>query len=219
MKHHNYNYDNLLDEDKDLAQREANMRDTHDVLANLGIAHWLYEGALLGIYRAGGFIPWDWDVDWLLYEHDVHEHRKEICLALMDRGFKVDVCRVSGRSKVRLYRGLSTERVALNAYTLNTKYKLLTRVPYRFPARLFGTGTIEYSGVYYPCPTPVEEYLELAYGDWRTPVKSGDPNKYRRGRGARSAEVEERYAKAKAAGLYRYDTDPRQGYHRLDGDA
>ena len=189
-----YDYDKLLKIPKNFIQREKNLRNAKSIFESLGLKFWLSDGAVLGFYRDGGFIEWDWDLDFIMFTEDMVTSYKAIAKAFRKSGFTVSVKLDSVRPKFGIT--LNGEKLMVTGYCLDKKRKLRVRVPYRFPDRLFRPGgTIAFNGETYPCPGPVEEYLELAYGDWRTPVKSGDPDHYRRGRGKFSAAVEARYQK------------------------
>jgi len=49
------------------------LREVVRVLDELGVACWLDQGALLGIFRDGRFIPWDADIDLSVWDEDVRE--------------------------------------------------------------------------------------------------------------------------------------------------
>jgi len=211
----------LLTEKKNFIQREKNLRDVKKVLDNLNVRFWLYEGALLGFYRDGKFISWDWDLDFLVFSEEIYPHLTEVRDGLVAFGFQATIASHGNngtvkRSKIDVIRG--KERLSLNSYFLNEITNTRVRVPYRFPARLFNPGTfIEINGVKYPCPAPIEEYLELAYGDWKTPIKTSDPDDYRRGR--KSGTAEQRYLKMKKDKVYHYyTTQVYQGYDKQKGD-
>ena len=49
------------------------LREVVRVLDELGVACWLDQGALLGIFRDGRFIPWDADIDLSVWDEDVRD--------------------------------------------------------------------------------------------------------------------------------------------------
>lgn len=216
-----YDYDKLVEREYDLKQRAKNLEEIKKILDKLKIRFWLYEGGLLGIYREGNFIPWDFDLDILLYSEDLIEKRYILKNTLKKNGFKTSKAKRQHLNKKRpkLIATKNGEKVSFNGYFLNRKQKLRVRIPYRFPCRFFEPGTtINFKGVDYPCPNPIEEYLEMAYGDWRTPIRSGNPDEYRLGRDKKSKKLKEKYLKAKEEGIYKYDIKHKQGYKRIEGD-
>ena len=203
-----YDYDKLLRLSCDLEQRHLNLIDTKKILDKLGIRFWLYEGALLGIYRDGDFIPWDWDLDFLVFTEEIliSGILQKIKKSFKLEGFKVSIKKHKGednypRLKIGIIR--NGDKLSINGYNLDKKNNVRTRIPYRFPCKLFeGGGHIEFKGIKYPCPSPIEDYLELSYGDWKTPIKSGNPDEYRRGRGKHSKDVEDKYKRKIDDGEY-----------------
>ncbi|MCD6390775.1 MAG: LicD family protein [Dehalococcoidia bacterium] len=49
------------------------LREVVRILDELGITFWLDQGALLGIFRDGRFIPWDADIDLSVWDEDVRK--------------------------------------------------------------------------------------------------------------------------------------------------
>jgi len=196
-----YDYNKLIERPKDMVRRRKNLEAVAAVLDTIGVRWWLYEGALLGFYRDGDFIAWDFDVDILMDSTYMVENYAKICGAVSETGLtaKEDArTRVGIRPKIKV--DSDGEPISINGYRFTETE--VVREPYRFPLEWWSDGTIEQWGVKYPCPTPIEDYLEAAYGCWKTPICSGNPNEYRRGRGVRSLGVERTYRKAKKRGEY-----------------
>ena len=211
-----YDYNKKLHKSRNMLQRNKNMQEVHWILNELNIDHWLYEGALLGIYRDGDFIPWDWDVDFLVYSEQLYPNIENLVKLLKKSGFKTKYVKDKKRPKVGISR--NDEKISINGYFLNKKKKLRVRIPYRFPCELFDPGAlIKFKKELYYCPEPIEKYLEMAYGDWKTPIISGNPDEYRRGRGDNSSNVEKRYHQE--VGKYHWvGLEDFQGYQKINGD-
>jgi len=77
MSHSRARIDNSLAEIRasgPFSEREIYLlREVVRVLDELGVACWLDQGALLGIFRDGRFIPWDADIDLSVWDEDVRE--------------------------------------------------------------------------------------------------------------------------------------------------
>lgn len=140
-----------------------------DVLDELGVKWWLSAGTMLGLYRDGGFIPHDTDIDVGV----LGEPSKE-----MDEAFKS-----AGYLELRFMpfqRAFQKDNVVFDIYffqqlndTLICDCDIGRLIK---PASLFDTlGTIEFLGREYPTPNPVETYLEVRYGkDWKIPKTKKD---------------------------------------------
>lgn len=217
-----YNYDKLLKRKPNLDIRNSNLQLAKKILNKLKIKYWLYEGALLGIYREGNFIAWDWDLDLLVYTEEILPKFESVIKAFKKNGFKCNGKKNIKKKRPKIGLQKDGEKISINGYFLNKKKNLRVRVPYRFPTRFFKCNeTIKFKGEVYPCPGPIEEYLEMAYGDWKVPIKSGNPDEYRRGRGKNSKKVNDRYKEAKSNGAYKkYDINKidLQGYKPISGD-
>ena len=48
------------------------------ILNNLSINFFIDNGLLLGIYRDGDLIKWDWDIEFSLYDHDLTNNFEKI---------------------------------------------------------------------------------------------------------------------------------------------
>ena len=141
------------------------------------IPFFLIQGTALGAYRDNGFAPRDVDIDLgILIEH-LLPHFHQVLVDLQESGFLW-----STRSKP-----FSRERIIV-AKRAGVKIDITTYVPwkeFRFCANT--DPALHYSVVYrhemmetydvvkvfgkcFRVPAPVEEYLQLEYGeDWRTP--------------------------------------------------
>lgn len=161
------------------------------MLENAGVRYCLDGGTLLGIYRDGGLLPWDNDMDLFVDARDVDK-----ILALRWWLWRIG-CRLSTRAfeqdntfartgqmrilKVKTLRHFGPHRGTLNLdvivkYKQNDHYfwkigKVIKKVPSHFYDSF---GEIEFRGRVYPTPCDLEAYLATRYGDFRQVVKDYD---------------------------------------------
>lgn len=154
-------------------QATQNLLDIKKILDELKIVFWLDAGTLLGAYRDKDFCEGDEDdVDlctwssYLALKEDIvrkavelgfdllHEWELEICLER--GGARVDIF-FNGRKGVEAYRHLYSGQSILRYLVVPARYYEVL-VP------------CEFKGETFLAPSPTEEYLELKYGDWRTPI-------------------------------------------------
>ncbi len=137
-------------ENKEIADRLLGAWD--DVCIELNIPHFLILGTCLGFHRDKGYIESDSDLDvGVLCDPPRLE---ELAAGLLKKGI-VD----GGRLAVNINFG---------------RKKILLDVWHKFgplhQAFLKKFDTIEYEGRTYNTPSPIEDYLEFTYVDWRTPT-------------------------------------------------
>ena len=132
----------------------------------LGTRWCLLLGTCLGMYRDGGYIEWDNDID--LGVIAPAEGLKELFTRLADQGFE--------RGRTYLNPGNeANQHFRKNRVLLDIFFKFTDRQK-RF---LTSFDRVIYTGKSFNIPHPVEEYLAFEFGDWRTPRdgKSRGPGK------------------------------------------
>ena len=149
-----------------------------DIL-NKTLQKWfLTGGSLLGAVRDGDFIHWDWDVEVSVLAEEAVQKEGELLKNLIEAGFLIFSNDTSIENFKITLKGWGTEFEILGRY-LNATKDLRTRNITKVPAYLFKeVETITLRGHDFPAPSPVNKYLEALYGDWKTPLKTGDKKKY-----------------------------------------
>lgn len=156
--------------------------DLKTVLDKLGVVFWLDGGTLLGACRENGFMASDFDIDVGIKGEDddkLHVIRE----ALQERGFgyfhlKEHPCGegkqlswvkdgIPGDIFVYYSRDGVRFRVMFDITPHGTVRYIPCVTPARFFERLQKIDFMDY-GVEFNMPSPVEEYLECQYGDWKT---------------------------------------------------
>jgi len=135
------------------------------VLDRLKIPFFLNFGTLLGVYRDGGFIPDDRDIDIGILGY---ERKQEICDALKKEGF---THRIINKSIDNLYM-IKLVPVDIHMFKDPGKkydYYMEGASLYRLPKRFAEFKKIKFLGRNFLIPKKTEEYLEHYYGNWRIP--------------------------------------------------
>lgn len=123
-----------------------------DVAKELNIKACIAFGLCLGLYRDGGYITEDNDLDVVVIAPD---QDKVITEALWEHGF-----------------GIGAYHEGYGRNTHFYKDKILLDVFWRQIGEFFMPveyDMVDYNGKQYPAPAPIEEFLSRCYLDWKTP--------------------------------------------------
>lgn len=154
-------------------QATQNLLDVKKILEELDITFWLDGGTLLGAYRDKDFCLNDEDdVDLCTWDNYVHlkgaviDKAKELGFTLL-HDWQLEICIGRGGARVDLF---FNKRNGKDAYTHiymgNVIHKFVV-IPIKHYERL---EKLEFKGAEFYIPGEVEKFLEMKYGDWRTPV-------------------------------------------------
>lgn len=158
--------------ESELKSHAQGLKELANILDEFDIYWFLSCGALLGAYRDGDFIPWDWDIDIELKKEQASPVIKTLVRRLNERGFKARA------SRFRVIAKKYGTMYILRLWGRKGKWRRLGKAR-KVPAKYFESlGQIELRGNMYPCPADIEGFLEFRYGDWRTPVKAANPANY-----------------------------------------
>ena len=153
------------------------------VLETMNVIYFIDQGTVLGAVREGGFLKDDHDIDMGFF---MGSYRKEEMLEiLLGAGFTVewllDTPDHLSPQYSMWYKGVRVDFSCFCHDLLLEKvwhYSYLPLVSYArnvFPARLFNVmETVKLADGSYPAPSPVEEYLERRYGNWKMRQKRWD---------------------------------------------
>ena len=159
---------------KDLSNQMKGLLVLSKVLDKILKRWFLSGGTLLGAYRDGDFIPWDWDVEVNVLTEEASKKEGELLNGLVAAGFLIASSDSSTENFKIVAVGWGTEYEILGRYlreTDDTRTRIMTKVP----ARFFKTSeTVTLRGYDFPAPSPIDQFLEALYGDWKTPLKTKD---------------------------------------------
>ncbi|NHZ86542.1 MAG: hypothetical protein GWP19_11800, partial [Planctomycetia bacterium] len=157
---------------------------TIDQLKKNNIPFWIEAGTLLGIYRDGDLISWDYDAD-----IGIPAEYSDKVLAMKYKFFPRYIVRkranirrwIPGNTRVVKVKATLEKLQQINfhidlfcVYKVKDKYRWIdSDVCKQVDRKFFDTqDSIEWEGRKIPIPAHTEEYLSLRYGDWRIPSKS-----------------------------------------------
>ena len=135
-------------------------------------------GTLLGAYRDGDFIPWDWDIEVTVLTEEAIKKKNFIIDGLLASGFKLKKTNTSQENFKIVVEGWGTKYEILGRQLNrdgNLRVRLMTKVPSKFFEKV---QMVTFRGHKFPAPSPVEGFLEALYGNWKTPVKTIDKKSY-----------------------------------------
>ncbi len=157
---------------------------TIDQLQQHNIPFWLEAGTLLGIYRDGDLIAWDYDADISIpaeYSDKVAALRYKFFPRYIVK--KRPICNrwIPGDTRVVKVKTAREKLQQINfhidlfcVYKVNNKYRWVdSGVLKQVDAKFFDNQEyIKWEGRKIPLPAYTDEYLSLRYGNWRIPSKS-----------------------------------------------
>jgi len=176
VRHHHYKPKNGNED-----SRAENLISVVNVLNCVGLDYWLTNGTALGMYRDGRFIPWDDDTDVDVMEEKFIPVFDSLKSMFIGAGFIVrGICNPQ-KTKMSLFRfqeKLSLRGLFLDKSYRNNRYRL--RKNYKYNRAFYDDADlVNYRGVKYRVPHPIEKFLIYCYGrKWRTPNMSDKEREY-----------------------------------------
>lgn len=162
----------------DQSKALKNLKDTIEILENLGIYYWLEAGTCLGAIREKDFIAHDTDIDIGVFGLD---KKDDVAIEMVKKGFEFhyiygtkykgyEMSFIRDGIKVDIFYFYKNDGIIYTSIW-NKKEQIILD----FPARLFEElKEIEFLGLKVKVPNPPEEYLTIRYGDWKQVVKKWD---------------------------------------------
>jgi len=158
-----------------IPQSTTNLFTTVDALENLNIKYTLVRGTMLGIYRGGGLIEHDTDVDlavWVQDENKIIELTKDLedSQLMLTRFNNKILSFTRGSDYIDLYMYRAEEK---NSNVLHCRHIFGTLTTMDFD----NSNTVTFHNRNLTCVNDPEDYFQKLYGsDWRTPIKGMQAN-------------------------------------------
>ena len=128
-------------------------------------------GSLLGIIRDGDFIDWDEDIDLNILQEDI-ERFKNSLWDLKEKGFELSRCDRCGHLYSVTRNGEFVDFYIMEK--ISPEIRTNMGPDFVFDKHLVNLMDWDFNGLKIQVPVEYESYLELMYGDWRTPVQYAD---------------------------------------------
>ncbi len=148
-------------------------------IMNSVLKNWfLSGGTLLGVYRDGDFIPWDWDVEVTVLSEEALIKEGVLLKSLVSAGFIITNLDSTEENFKIDAKGWGTSYEIVGRYLKNNdsvRARSMTEVPSKF---FQSTEIVTFRGHDFPAPNPVDKFLEAMYGNWKKPKKTIDKNEY-----------------------------------------
>ncbi len=162
----------------ELTMRAQGLSELAEIIKSFDCDWHVSGGTALGVAREKDFIPWDWDVGIAVKAEQFKDIWPSFVQKVQKEGFEV--------FQLRTFALENNEKILLKKYDQNYEILFWTKKGDKRVRKIFcrsskffdKTEMRKLRGKYYPFPSPLEEYLEEVYGDWRTPIRDGDKKKY-----------------------------------------
>ncbi len=159
------------------------------VLSSILNKWFLSGGTLLGVYRDGDFIPWDWDVEVTVLTEEAINKKDLIIDGLLESGFKLKKTNDTKENFKIVVEGWGTKYEILGRY-LNENHDLRVRLMTKVPSKYFEKiQMVSFRGHEFPAPCPTQDFLKALYGNWKTTIKTTDKRSYFSANAYRPVEI------------------------------
>ena len=147
-----------------------------EILKSLDVEYYITCGTALGWHRDSAFIPWDDEIDIDILSDVMIPNMEKMREKFIEQGFVVRTTHRGNTSKMILYKkGIKVATGAV--YDGEDGYHHAKF--YKWPSKFYENAVKhEFAGRNFLLPGPLDEYLTYMYGDWKTTIKSYDPNEY-----------------------------------------
>lgn len=176
----------LFDKNEKQQKFHAKMlSDSKIILDKHDIKYFIAGAALLGAIRENDLIKWERGLP-LMVDSRQAIKKQSVLIKDFGKSFTIGKCFSKVENwKIRMYRDFEGIKYFIeivghykkgNEYLRKLKRKIKI-IPSEFYDKPF--KQIEIRGVKYNIPYNSEKFLTWVYGDWRTPIRSNNPSKFR----------------------------------------
>lgn len=150
----------------DREQGLDNLRRLMPVLQEAGIFAAPTYGTLLGMVRDGDFIPWDEDIDLVMFSED-EQRLRNLLWTLREEGF--ELIRYDKRGLYSIMRGGEYIDFYVMYPTADARVRYSVARDFILEKHLRELEPFDFKGLSLLRPVDYDGFLRLNYGDWRTP--------------------------------------------------
>lgn len=148
-----------------------NLKDILTIMRNHNISVSPACGSLLGIIRDGGFIDWDEDIDLNILKEDT-EKLKDCLWDLKGKGFELFRCDRCGHLYSIIRNGEYVDFYIMEK--ISPEVRTNFGPDFVLDEHLTYLRDWDFNGLTIQVPREYESYLELMYGNWKTPIQYAD---------------------------------------------
>lgn len=152
--------------DKDISFN--NLKDILVVMKSYNIRVSPACGSLLGIIRDGNFIDWDEDIDLNILQEDIDNFKNSLW-DLKEIGFELFRCDRCGHLYSVTRNGEYVDFYIMEK--ISPEIRTNMGPDFVFDKHLINLMDWNFKGLNIQVPIEYESYLEMMYGDWKTPVQ------------------------------------------------
>jgi phosphorylcholine metabolism protein LicD len=166
---------------KELNERKAIFFEIIKILKKRDIPLFLQGGILLGAKREKNFIKWDWDVEISVFAKDLLRSYKQITSDLKKKNFQIKTLNhAMFNPKIEFFKkNHNATSFSILGWHYSFFRQAYTRKKLKIPLKFMKKmGKIKFFKQTFLCPSPIDEYLEHQYGNWKMPIRTSNKSKY-----------------------------------------
>lgn len=164
--------------DAELESQRMFLRDLAQRLEEREFPYVLASGTLLGIFRDGDLIPWDWDLQLYFRTEDLLPRLEDFVSLL--KSMSLSITRnevVRNTQEIKVVALLDDIKLEVTSWTLLDDFRV--RRASQLPAHLFeDVAYINFCGTKLRTFGDPKEFLQWSYGDWETPMRTAQKSAY-----------------------------------------
>lgn len=146
------------------------------ILKSFDLDYYLACGTVLGLHREKTFIEWDDEIDIDMFSEVLVPNLEKLKEVFMGAGYIVRMTPRGKTSKINVFKdGIKIAIGAVYDGGDGNRHNAGLKCPSKFYENYEMLNFCERE---FKVPGPIEDYLTYYYGDWKTPVKSYDPEEY-----------------------------------------
>lgn len=167
--------------DDELKMQNVGLKELSQILNSRKVKHFITGGTLLGAIREKNFIKWDWDVEISVFAKDLLRSYKQITSDLKKKNFQIKTLNhAMFNPKIEFFKkNHNATSFSILGWHYSFFRQAYTRKKLKIPLKFMKKmGKIKFFKQTFLCPSPIDEYLEHQYGNWKMPIRTSNKSKY-----------------------------------------